>query len=223
MSKHTIEVCHLGLQDYSTTFAAMQKYTRERDESTLDQIWVLEHPPVFTLGLAGDRQHLIDPHTDIPVIQVDRGGQITYHGPGQLVVYLLLNLKRHTLYVRELVHKMEQALIDTLTTFAVKAERKVGAPGIYLDANNVGFEHLAGAKIAALGLKVSRQCTYHGLSLNVNMDLAPFKMINPCGYVGMQTVDLATLNQKISQAEVAKTLIVQLLYQIEKDVLLQTP
>jgi lipoyl(octanoyl) transferase len=216
MPSNAIEVLHLGVQDYLSTYEAMKAFTQQRTESTKDQIWVLEHPPVFTLGLAGEMQHLLVEHSDIPVVRVDRGGQITYHGPGQLVVYLLLNLKRSHLYVRELVHKIEQAVIDTLCELDVSAQRKVGAPGIYLNEHNVGYEYLAGAKIAALGLKITKQCTYHGLSLNVNMDLKPFEMINPCGYAGMQTVDLATLNKKQSLSEVSEKLINQLTAQLDQ-------
>ncbi|SMC63702.1 lipoyl(octanoyl) transferase LipB [Polynucleobacter kasalickyi] len=216
MPSNAIEVLHLGVQDYLSTYEAMKEFTQQRTESTQDQIWVLEHPPVFTLGLAGEMQHLLVEHSDIPVVRVDRGGQITYHGPGQLVVYLLLNLKRQQLYVRELVNKIEQAVIDTLLQLDVYAQRKPGAPGIYLSEQNIGYEYLAGAKIAALGLKITKQCTYHGLSLNVNMDLKPFEMINPCGYPGMQTVDLASLNKSKALLDVSNILINALTSQLHQ-------
>lgn len=212
-----IDVIHLGMQEYLPTYEAMKEYTQNRDDTSADQIWVLEHPPVFTLGLAGEIKHLLEPNSSIEVVQVDRGGQITYHGPGQLIVYLLINLKRHHLFVRTLVHKMEEAIIQTLAFYGVIAIRKAGAPGIYLSDSNEGFETLAGAKIAALGLKVTKHCTYHGLSLNVSMDLKPFSAINPCGFAGLQTVDLATLNKNISMNEVAQTLVKHLLFQLEKD------
>jgi len=216
MTSNAVEVINLGLQDYLTTYEAMKIFTQQRTESTKDQIWILEHPPVFTLGLAGENKHLLVQNSGIPLVSVDRGGQITYHGPGQLVIYLLINLKRQNLYVREFVNKIEQAIIDTLTQLHVYAERKAGAPGIYLNDKNSGYEHLSGAKIAALGLKITKQCSYHGLSLNVKMDLKPFEMINPCGYQGMQTVDLATLNKNITVLEVSDTLVTQLNRQLQQ-------
>ncbi len=164
----------LGLVEYEASFRAMQSFNAQRDESTRDEIWLLQHPPVFTLGLAGKAEHILDAGT-IPVVQIDRGGQVTYHGPGQLIVYLLLDLKRRNLGVRELVRRMEQALLDLLADYNVKAERIKGAPGIYVN----------GAKIAALGLRVKRGCCYHGLALNVDMDLQAFARINPCGYPGL--------------------------------------
>jgi lipoyl(octanoyl) transferase len=216
MTSNAVEVINLGLQDYLTTYEAMKIFTQQRTESTKDQIWILEHPPVFTLGLAGENKHLLVQNSGIPLVSVDRGGQITYHGPGQLVIYLLINLKRQNLYVREFVNKIEQAIIDTLTQLHVYAERKAGAPGIYLNDKNSGYEHLSGAKIAALGLKITKQCSYHGLSLNVKMDLKPFEMINPCGYQGMQTVDLGTLNKNITVLEVSDTLVTQLNRQLQQ-------
>ena len=216
MTSNAVEVINLGLQDYLTTYEAMKIFTQQRTESTKDQIWILEHLPVFTLGLAGENKHLLVQNSGIPLVSVDRGGQITYHGPGQLVIYLLINLKRQNLYVREFVNKIEQAIIDTLTQLDVYAERKAGAPGIYLNDKNSGYEHLSGAKIAALGLKITKPCSYHGLSLHVKMDLKPFEMINPCGYQGMQTVDLATLNKNITVLEVSDTLVTQLNRQLQQ-------
>lgn len=198
-------VKHLGVADYAKTYEAMQRFTKERDANTPDEIWVLEHPPVFTLGLAGDSSNLHSPSNQIPLVQVDRGGEITYHGPGQLVVYLLLDLRRLGIYVKELVFRIEQALIDTLSDFGVRAERKLGAPGIYISEQGGVSSGWAGAKVAALGLKVSKSCSYHGLALNVATDLEAFGRIHPCGYEGLKTVDMQTLGIKdnidiISQA-----------------------
>jgi len=189
----TILVKQLGLVNYVTTYEAMRQFTQTRDKNTPDEIWVLEHPPVYTLGLAGDASHLLEPSQTIPLVQVDRGGQITYHGPGQLVVYLLLDLKRKSLLVKQLVHHIEQALINTLADYGFQAERLKGAPGIYLAKQAKLSPIWVGAKIGALGLKVSRQASYHGLALNVAMDLSPFTQINPCGFKGLKTVDMQTL------------------------------
>ena len=172
-------VRHLGMVDYEPTWRAMQEFTSSRTADTPDELWLLEHPPVYTLGQAGKPEHLLQ-QTAIPLVQIDRGGQITYHGPGQLVGYLLLNLHRRKLKVREMVKLMEQVLIDLLADYGLSAERHDGAPGVYVGP----------AKIAALGLRVKNGCSYHGLSLNVNMDLAPFGWINPCGYSGMPVTQL---------------------------------
>ena len=189
-------VKHLGLVDYVSTYEAMRIFTKERNPSTPDEIWVLEHPPVFTLGLAGDASNLHSPSNQIPLVQVDRGGEITYHGPGQIVAYLLLDLKRLGIFVKELVFKIEQALIDTLADFGIAAERHPGAPGIYVsEQSGVPLEWI-GAKVAALGLKVSKSCSYHGLALNVATDLQAFGRIHPCGYEGLKTVDMQTLGIK---------------------------
>ncbi|MBU3583615.1 lipoyl(octanoyl) transferase LipB [Polynucleobacter sp. 15G-AUS-farblos] len=189
-------VKHLGLADYASTYEAMRTFTKERDASTPDEIWILQHPPVFTLGLAGDASNLHAPSQQIPLVQVDRGGEITYHGPGQIVVYLLLDLKRLGIFVKELVSRIEQAVIDTLADFGIEAQRLKGAPGIYI-ANQVGVpKEWHGAKVAALGLKVSKSCSYHGLALNVATDLEAFGRIHPCGYEGLRTVDMQTLGIK---------------------------
>ena len=164
----------LGRVEYEPTWRAMQAFTAQRTADTPDELWLLEHPPVFTQGQAGKPEHLIAA-TDIPVVPIDRGGQITYHGPGQVVVYVLVDLRRRGYGIRELVTRMEQAVIDLLAAHGVNAARQPGAPGVYVD----------GAKIAALGLRVKHGCTYHGLALNVDMDLSPFAAINPCGYAGM--------------------------------------
>ena len=189
-------VKHLGLVDYASTYEAMQIFTKGRTSDTADEIWVLEHPPVFTLGLAGDADNLHSPSNQIPLVQVDRGGEITYHGPGQIVIYLLLDLRRLGIFVKELVSRIEQATIDTLADFGIDVERKPGAPGIYISKQTGVSSEWVGAKIAALGLKVSKGCSYHGLALNVATDLEAFKRIHPCGYEGLKTVDMQTLGIK---------------------------
>jgi len=199
-------VKHLGLADYQLTYQAMQDFTRQRDSNTPDEIWILEHPPVFTLGLAGDANNLHAPSSQIPLVQVDRGGEITYHGPGQIVVYLLLDLRRLGIFVKELVSRIEQALIDTLADFGISAERRPGAPGIYIAGNTPQPEY-RGAKIAALGLKVSKSCSYHGLALNVSTDLEAFSRIHPCGYEGLRTVNMQTLGIKDNIDIISQTLL----------------
>lgn len=195
MSDHLI-VRHLGRVEYLPTWRAMQDFTARRDTDTPDELWLLEHPPVYTQGQAGRPEHLIAA-TDIPVVPIDRGGQITYHGPGQLVAYLLLDLRRRGYGVRELVTRMEQAVIDLLAAQGVTAERQAGAPGVYV----------AGAKVAALGLRVKHGCTYHGLALNVDLDLRPFAAIHPCGYEGLAVTQCRDLGVQLSmpQAEQALT------------------
>lgn len=189
----------LGLVEYEPTWHAMQAFTAQRDSATPDELWLCEHPPVFTLGLAGRPEHLLK-DIGIPVVKIDRGGQITYHGPGQLVAYLLLDLKRRGLTVKTLVHRMEQAVIDLLADYGIAAERLSGAPGVYVD----------GAKIAALGLKIKNGCCYHGLAINVAMDLAPFAAINPCGYAGMAVTQLAAFAPAADMVAVSAKLIAQL-------------
>lgn len=193
-------VRRLGRVEYEPTWRAMQDFTARRDAATPDELWLLEHPPVYTQGQAGKPEHLIAP-TAIPVVPIDRGGQITYHGPGQLVAYVLVDLKRRGYGIRELVTRMEQAVIDLLAQRGVVAERRAGAPGVYV----------AGAKIAALGLRVKHGCTYHGLALNVDMDLGPFATINPCGYPGMAVTQCRDLGVALSmqQAEHALTACLQ--------------
>jgi lipoyl(octanoyl) transferase len=192
-----------GYEAYDTTFAAMRAFTDARSAATANQLWMVEHPPVFTLGLGADPAHIIHAH-DIPIVQTDRGGEVTYHGPGQAVVYLLFDLRRQAKKIlpREFVNRIEQAVIDTLAAYNLSGERKLGAPGIYV-ANG---EH-QGAKIAALGLKIrGNGCTYHGVSLNVVMDLQPFSWINPCGYAGLQTIDMKTLGVTTSLSEAQQLL-----------------
>lgn len=206
-------VRHLGLVDYAPTFAAMRAFTDARDAQTPDELWIVEHPPVYTLGLGADPAHVLNAH-GIALVQTDRGGEVTYHGPGQAIAYLLLDLKRGRdgrLYARELVHAIEQAVIDTLAAYNLDGERKAGAPGIYVTQGP-----WQGAKIAALGLKVRASgCTYHGLALNVDMDLAPFSWINPCGYAGLKTVDMKTLGVTAPLAEVQSALTNNLLERLK--------
>jgi lipoyl(octanoyl) transferase len=192
-----------GNEPYEQTFADMRAFTDARNADTPDQLWLVEHPPVYTLGLGADPAHVLDAH-DIPVIQTDRGGEVTYHGPGQAVIYLLFDLRRNgrKLLPREFVQGIEQAVIDTLAAYNLTGERKTGAPGIY-----VAEGEWQGAKIAALGLKIRGSgCTYHGVSLNVAMDLQPFAWINPCGYADLATVDMHTLGVKATLEEVQQML-----------------
>lgn len=206
---------HLGRQDYLPTYEAMKKFSAERTNETPDEIWVLEHPPIYTLGQAGDPSHLLKPNEEIPLIATDRGGQITYHGPGQIIMYLLLDLRRRHLFVRDLVVRIEQAIINTLFDLGLNGERRLGAPGIYLSEQNSIPQEYVGAKIAALGLKIAKQSSYHGLALNVNMDLSPFSAINPCGYEGLKTVDLNSLGVSDNSDTVTQYLLSHLSQQLE--------
>lgn len=192
----TAIVRELGRQPYEPVWRAMQRFTDTRGTDDADELWVVEHDPVFTLGQAGKPEHVLAAG-DIPVVQVDRGGQVTYHGPGQLVVYPLLNLPRLKIGVREYVCKIEQSIIDTLGDWNIEAVRRDGAPGVYVND----------AKIAALGIRVRRGCTFHGLAFNVAMDLEPFQRINPCGYAGLQVVSLADLGGPSSPRAVAPMLL----------------
>lgn len=191
-----LQVKRLGLVPYEPAWEAMRAFTDARGRATPDELWLLQHPPTYTLGQAGKPEHLLR-QTDIPLVKIDRGGQITYHGPGQVVVYLLIDLHRRGLKVRELVSLMEQALIDCLAAYGLTAERKAGAPGVYV----------AGDKIAALGLRVRNGCSYHGLALNVHMDLAPFTWINPCGYSGLRTIQMADFGITETAEEVGERLL----------------
>ena len=205
----------LGRIDCAEAIEAMQAFTERRQAHTPDEIWLCEHPPVYTQGLAGKAEHVLDAH-GIPVVASNRGGQVTYHGPGQVVAYPLVDLKRLGIYVKEYVYRIEQALLKTLEHFGVTGHRVAGAPGIYVRlADPFGHAALTGprsdpfeglGKIAALGIKVSRHCTYHGVALNVAMDLEPFSRINPCGYVGLQTTDLSTIGVSASWQEAADVL-----------------
>lgn len=197
----------LARAEYVPTWDAMRAFTQQRTPDTEDELWLVEHPPVFTLGQAGRREHLLAP-TDIPVVATDRGGQITYHGPGQVVAYPLLDLRRLGIFVKELVFRIEQAAIQTLERFGVDARRVKGAPGVYVPyaASRASGEFAGLAKIAALGIKVTHGRCYHGLALNVGMDLAPFSLINPCGYANLAAVDLATLDIRVEWTDAASAL-----------------
>jgi lipoyl(octanoyl) transferase len=208
-----VQVRHLGQADYEPVFAAMRAFTDARTPDTADELWIVEHPPVFTLGLGADRSHVLAPH-DVPVVQTDRGGEVTFHGPGQVVIYLLMDLRRQKpggkLFARQFVTKIEQAIIDVLAAYNLAGERVAGAPGIYMAEGP-----RKGAKIAALGLKVrGNGCTYHGVSLNVAMDLAPFTWINPCGYAGLETVDMRTMGVNAALADVQAALAAELVQQL---------
>lgn len=179
----TVHIRNLGLKDYQSVLQDMQSFTLDRDDNTDDEIWLVQHPPVYTLGLNGKREHILK-ENHIPVIAVDRGGQITYHGPGQIVAYVLCDISRLKLSVSHFVGAIEQSIIDLLMSFGITAERQTGAPGVYVD----------GRKVAALGLRIKKGCSYHGLSLNVDMDLQPFKDINPCGYPELEVTQLLDLD-----------------------------
>ncbi len=185
-----------GLQDYLPTLEAMREWTDARREDTRDEVWLLEHPPVFTLGQAGRLEHVIAPG-EIPVVQSDRGGQVTYHGPGQLIAYPLLDLRRAGLGVKRLVNLLEQCVIDLLDTYGITAARRPSAPGVYV----------ADAKIASLGLRIRNGCSYHGLALNVAMNLEPFRRINPCGYPGLAITQISDLVSGITVADAGKALV----------------
>jgi lipoyl(octanoyl) transferase len=193
-----------GLQAYEPIWRAMQAFTDARGAETPDELWIVEHEPVFTLGQAGKWEHVLMPG-DIPVVPVDRGGQVTYHGPGQIVAYPLIDIRRAKIGVRDFVCKIEQSIIDTLEHWNIIAVRKPGAPGVYV----------AGAKVAALGLRVRRGCTFHGLAFNVNMDLEPFHRINPCGFQGLQVTQLMDLGGPSSLREVESVLVENLAKQFE--------
>jgi lipoyl(octanoyl) transferase len=188
-------VRHLGLSDYEPTWRAMQRFTAERSGATPDEIWFLEHPPVFTLGLNASRAHLLAPG-EIPVVQIDRGGQVTYHGPGQLVVYPLVDLKRARLGIRDFVTALERAVIELAAQFGITAQCRRNAPGVYV----------ADHKLASVGVRVRATGAYHGLALNVAMDLEPFARINPCGYAGLKMTQLAALGGPATVAECARAL-----------------
>ncbi len=181
-STRQLRVRQLGLADYEPVWHAMQDFTDQREEHTVDELWLVQHPPVFTQGQAGKAEHVLAPG-DIPVIQVDRGGQVTYHGPGQIVAYPLLDIRRSGLGVRELVNRIEESIIRVLEQYKVKGERREGAPGIYVSDE----------KIASLGLRVRRGRTFHGLAFNIDMDLEPFQRINPCGYEGLRVTQLSAM------------------------------
>ena len=201
----SLVVKRLGQVDYAPTFQAMQDFTATRTTETPDEIWIVEHTPVYTLGQAGKPEHILR-DVGIPIVKIDRGGQVTYHGPGQVVIYLLLDLARLKIKVRELVTAIEQAVIDLLASYGVTAERRAGAPGVYV----------GDAKVAALGLRIRNGCSYHGLSLNVDMDLYPFTAINPCGYAGLKVIQTKDLNIPLTPQEAGEQLSQHLLLQLDK-------
>jgi lipoyl(octanoyl) transferase len=192
----SLRIRKLGLADYQTVWTAMREFTEARTETTPDEVWLLQHPRVFTQGQAGKAEHVLAPG-DIPVIQVDRGGQVTYHGPGQIVGYLLIDLRRRKMGVRELVTGIENSIIEVLRQYDVAASARPDAPGVYLTTDGA-----SGAKIAALGLRVRRGCTFHGLSLNVDMDMEPFGRINPCGFSGLKVAQLRDLVAPVPAIEI---------------------
>jgi len=198
-------VRRLGRVDYEPTWRAMQDFTASRAPETPDELWIVEHPPVYTLGQAGKPEHILE-DVGIPIVKIDRGGQVTYHGPGQVVIYLLLDLQRLKIKVRELVTAIEQAVIDFLAAQGVAAERRAGAPGVYV----------GDAKIAALGLKIKNGCSYHGLALNVDMDLYPFTAINPCGYAGLTVTQTRDLGIPLTAHEAGEQLSQHLLQQLDQ-------
>lgn len=219
-----MQVRHLGIVDYISVYQAMQAFTNKRLPDTEDELWLCQHPAVFTQGLSGKAEHLIVPNT-IPLIQTDRGGQITFHGLGQIVAYPLINLHRLNIFVKEYVYRIETAIISTLNIYGITAHQIIGAPGVYISLHDP-FSHkilskphtpnhtidFSGiGKIAALGIKVSKGCTYHGLSLNVSMDLSPFTMINPCGYSRLTTIDMASLGVCVDINQVFDQLLDRLL------------
>lgn len=204
-----------GQPDYELIWQAMQDYTNARTTDSADEIWLLEHAPVYTLGQAGKAEHILNPQS-IPVVKTDRGGQVTYHGPGQLMAYCLIDLRRHDLYVRQYVAKLEDAIIATLAHFGLEGLRKDKAPGVYVYGKQV-LNNLYDAdelvKIAALGVKIRNGRSYHGLSLNVDMDLGPFAGINPCGYAGLGTTDMRSCGQSLALTQVGQVLSLQLKHQ----------
>lgn len=200
MYQDKILVRHLGLQPYEPVSQAMHDFTDSRDENTPDEIWLVEHLPVFTQGQAGKAEHVLVPG-DIPVIQSDRGGQVTYHGPGQQVMYVLLNLKRRKLGVRELVTLLEQTVVDTLAEYGIDAHPRADAPGVYVGE----------MKICSLGLRIRKGCSFHGLALNINMDLSPFLRINPCGYAGMEMTQMHQWVENVTPDIIRPSLVSNLL------------
>lgn len=191
----SIIIKNLGLQPYEPIWQAMQSFTETRTADTPDEIWLLEHEPVFTLGRNGKKEHILS-ETNIPIIEIDRGGQVTYHGPGQLIVYLMIDIKRRGLGVRKLVTLIEQSIIDTLNEYQLSAKAKKEAPGVYI----------GDSKIAALGLRIKKGCSFHGLSLNLEMDLTPFKQINPCGYKNLEVIQLSDYIEDIDVSQVQQQL-----------------
>jgi len=197
---HQLQIRLLGLQDYLPTWKAMQTFTNERIPGTDDEIWLLQHPPVFTLGQAGKTEHVLNPG-NIPVIKIDRGGQVTYHGPGQLIAYLMIDLRKKSVGPRHLVNIIEQTIINLLASYGIQATLQAGAPGVFVND----------CKIASLGLRIRKGCSFHGLALNVDMDLSPFQGINPCGYEGLAMTQLIEHVPQVKMVDVEKRLLQQLI------------
>lgn len=210
-NSHVIQVRRFGLVDYAPAYELMQQFSAQREAEAIDQLWLLEHSPVYTLGKAGKQQHILNPGT-IPVIQVDRGGQVTYHGPGQIILYLLLDVRRKKLGVRQIVTAMENAIIKTLEACAINAYAKPEAPGVYVNQQ----------KIASLGLRIKNGKSYHGLALNYEMDLGPFSGINPCGYEGLEVINLVDIVGGTSRSEVELLIISNLAHELGYQVINET-
>ena len=200
----SVIIRHLGLVPYLPTYQAMQEFTDNRKADTPDELWLLQHPPVYTLGQAGKSEHLLNTN-NIPIHFIDRGGQVTYHGPGQLVIYILINIKRRNWGVKKLIHALEQAIIDFLASQKITANRRDNAPGVYVQER----------KIASLGLRIRRGCTYHGLSFNISMDLTPFQGINPCGYTGLEVTQVCDFGISQNFEEITNNFLSYLLYTLE--------
>ena len=208
MTKPLLIIKYLGRSDYEETWQAMKQFTDQRDANTADELWITEHDPVFTQGLNGKPEHILQ-SSNIPVVQIDRGGQITYHGPGQLVLYCLLNIQRLSFGVRTLVSIIEQSIVELLVRYDIDAFSRRDAPGVYVNLASVGYDEVQLgqiAKIAALGLRIRKGCCYHGLSLNINMDLKPFSNINPCGFEGLAVTQMVELNSSVSVEKVGREL-----------------
>lgn len=201
----SIQIKDLGMQEYMTIYDRMREFNDQRDSDTDDEIWLLEHPPVYTLGLAGKKEHLLNT-TNIPVVETDRGGQVTYHGPGQLIAYLLIDIKKHSYHIKKFVSLIEKSIIDCLYDYEINAERISGSPGVYV----------GGEKIAALGVRVKKGSTYHGLALNIDMDLKPFEGINPCGYEGLVCTQIMKHKKDIAFADVKRKLSQHLIKNLEQ-------
>lgn len=193
---NSLVIRDLGLVDYQTTWQSMRDFTDNRDDNTQDELWLLEHPPVFTQGLAGKPEHVLNSH-HIPIVQTDRGGQVTYHGPGQLVAYALFDLKRLKIFSRDLVRTLEKSVVDLLAQYEIDAKARCDAPGVYVKDQ----------KICSIGLRVRKHCSYHGIALNIEMDLTPFSYINPCGHQGMKMTQLSLLSQNPSMKKIKKQLV----------------
>jgi lipoyl(octanoyl) transferase len=208
VTKPLLIIKYLGRSNYEETWQAMKQFTDQRDTNTADELWITEHDPVFTQGLNGKPEHILQ-SSNIPVVQIDRGGQITYHGPGQLVLYCLLNIQRLSFGVRTLVSIIEQSIVELLVRYDIDAFSRRDAPGVYVNLASVGYDEVQSgqiAKIAALGLRIRKGCCYHGLSLNINMDLKPFSNINPCGFEGLAVTQMVELNSSVSVEKVGREL-----------------